>query len=104
MRFTRTSDEDEGEVDSSTTIGFRNYKSTARAAVKTWSKDASLTKATHKPVSEQVRIEGKLPVGAYLLEAKSGSLSARDLILVTDASLVLKSTRQAGAGLFLAMP
>ena len=39
-----------------------------------------------------MRIDGKLPVGAYLLEAKSGSLSARDLILVTDASLVLKSS------------
>ena len=39
-----------------------------------------------------MRIEGKLPVGAYLLEAKSGSLSARDLVLVTDVSLVLKSS------------
>ena len=35
---------------------------------------------------------GKLPLGAYLLEAKSGSLSARDLVLVTDASLVVKSS------------
>src|SRR6185436_19851791 len=37
-------------------------------------------------------IEGKLPVGAYLLEAKAGSLSAREMILVSDATLVMKSS------------
>jgi hypothetical protein len=49
-------------------------------------------KVDHKPVSEQVRIEGKLPPGAYLLEAKGGALSSRDVVLVTDASIVLKSS------------
>ena len=33
-----------------------------------------------------------MPVGAYLLEAKSGSLSAREIVLVSDATLVLKSS------------
>jgi len=50
------------------------------------------SKRDHKPLSEEVRIEGKLPTGSYVLEAKSGSLSARDLVLITDASLVLKSS------------
>ena len=49
-------------------------------------------KGDHRPVNKELRIEGKLPLGAYLLEAKSGSHSARDLVLVTDSSLVLKSS------------
>src|SRR5262249_49242246 len=49
-------------------------------------------KGDHKPVSEQMRIEGKLPAGAYLLEAKSGTLSSRDVVLITDASIVLKTS------------
>ena len=39
-----------------------------------------------------MRIEAKLPVGAYLLEAKSGSSSARDVVMVTDVSVVVKSS------------
>ena len=39
-----------------------------------------------------MRIEGKLPVGAYLLEAGVVRFHARDLFLITDASLVLKSS------------
>jgi uncharacterized protein YfaS (alpha-2-macroglobulin family) len=45
----------------------------------------------HTPGQEMVRLESALPVGAYLLEARSGSVSARDLVLVTDATVVLKT-------------
>ncbi|HEU4931075.1 MAG TPA: alpha-2-macroglobulin family protein, partial [Pyrinomonadaceae bacterium] len=63
-----------------------------RAPFKAWSKNFN-DSGTHKAYSEQIRIEGKLPVGAYLLEAKGGgSLSARELVLVSDATLVLKSS------------
>nr|MDQ2938190.1 MG2 domain-containing protein [Acidobacteriota bacterium] len=93
VRFTRMSDEEEGEADDGAWI--QKVQVAGREAVKVWSKNLD-EKGDHKPIAEQVRIEGKLPIGAYLLEAKSGSLSARDLVLVTDASLVLKSTaRQA---------
>lgn len=66
-----------------------------RQPAKTWTR--SIDTADYKPYSEAVRIDGKVPVGAYLLEAKSDSGgSARDLILVSDATLVLKSSgRQA---------
>lgn len=84
------SDKDEGD-------GLPNnwiYKmSTAgRQSARTWTR--SIDTAGYKPYSEPVRIEGKLPVGAYLLEAKndSGSSSSRDLILVSDATVVLKSS------------
>lgn len=61
-----------------------------RTPVKAWSK--TIDSADHKTSSEQVRIEGKLPTGAYLLEGTSGSLKSRDVILVSDATLVLKSS------------
>ena len=62
--------------------GFRSFKS--------WLKNINEDEP-HTPTSEQTRIEGKLPTGAYLLEAKGGSLTVRDVVLVSDATLVVKS-------------
>ena len=90
VRFSKTLDEDEGEGDGDHNW-IRRLQTAGRVPVKVWSKDLK-EKGDHKPIVEQVRIEGRLPLGAYLLEAKSGSLSARDLVLVSDASLVLKSS------------
>ncbi len=89
VRFTGPGDEDEGEGDFGPWI--QKIPTPARAAVKTWTKNINESEA-HKPFNEQTRIEGKLPVGAYLLEARSGSFSARDVVLVSDATLVLKSS------------
>jgi hypothetical protein len=63
-----------------------------KQAVKTWTKN--IDAADYKPFSEQSRVEGKLPLGAYLLEAISdvNTSPARDLLLVSDATLVLKSS------------
>lgn len=91
VRFTRVSDEDEGEAEDGDNNWIKKIRIDGRAVVKAWSRDFQ-DKGDYKPVSEQVRIDSKLPVGAYLLEAKSGPLTARDLVLVTDASLVLKSS------------
>ncbi|MDX1584121.1 MAG: MG2 domain-containing protein, partial [Thermoanaerobaculia bacterium] len=44
------------------------------------------------PGSETVRIERQLPVGAYLISARSGDLEARELILVTDVAIVTKTS------------
>ncbi len=93
VRFTKTSDEDEGEAEDGNWI--QKIQTLGLAPVKAWFKNIN-NREDHKPYSEQIRIEGKLPVGAYLLEAKTGSVSARDLVLVTDTTLVLKSSaRQA---------
>ena len=62
-----------------------------RKAIKTWSRDTKDT-GEHKPGSETVRLDGKLPVGAYVLEAKSDGKHARELVLVTDASVILKTS------------
>jgi hypothetical protein len=60
--------------------------------VRAWTKETG-DKGDHTPAQELARIEGKLPVGAYLLEATTESgVRAREVILVTDAALVLKSS------------
>jgi uncharacterized protein YfaS (alpha-2-macroglobulin family) len=89
VRFTKHMEEDEGEGDVENWI--HRLPIQGRVPVKAWSKNVD-SKGDHKPYSAEVRIDGKLPLGSYLLAAKSGSLSARDLVLITDASLVLKSS------------
>lgn len=58
--------------------------------VKTISKDTG-DKGDYTPGKDTMKIES-LPTGAYLIQARSGAASARDLILVTRASLVLKTS------------
>lgn len=89
VSFIATRDEEDGEGDSAPWI--QRIPTAGRAPVKTWSKQLKDSQ-THQPFAEQSRIEGKLPLGAYLLEAKSGSLSSREIVLVSDATLVLKSS------------
>ncbi|MDB6068427.1 MAG: Large extracellular alpha-helical protein [Pedosphaera sp.] len=62
-----------------------------REKVKSWTRDTK-DKGDYMPGSENVHLDGKLPVGAYVLEARGEGKSSRDLILVTDASLVLKTS------------
>src|SRR5207302_7267475 len=89
VRFTRVAGEEgEGDADGN---WIRHLQTAGRPPVKAWSRDLK-DKDDHKPVNDEVRIEGKLPAGAYLLEAKSGSLSARAAVMITDASIVLKSS------------
>ncbi len=61
-----------------------------REKVKTWKHDTK-DKGDYNPGNAQLRYEGKLPPGAYVLEAKAGGKSAREIVLVTDASIVLKT-------------
>ncbi|MDB6124141.1 MAG: Large extracellular alpha-helical protein [Pedosphaera sp.] len=62
-----------------------------REKLKSWSRETN-DKGDYKPGNETIRLDGKLPPGAYIIEAKSGSESARDLILVSDTSIVLKTS------------
>src|SRR5262249_55929209 len=61
--------------------------------VKSWTKDTA-DKSDYVPGHDQIHIDEKLTSGSYLVEAKSGAQSVRDVILVTDASLVLKTSRR----------
>ena len=89
VRFIKNPDDEEGEGDNETWT--QRVSLQGRVPVKTWFKTFE-SNVDHKPINEEVRIEGKLPVGAYLLEAKSGTLSARDLVLVSDTSVVVKAS------------
>ena len=93
IRFIAGEDEEaiEGDGEGDAAPWIQRIQTAGRAPFKAWSKNFN-DSHTHKSFSEQIRVEGKLPVGAYLLEAKGGTLSARDLVLVSDATLVLKSS------------
>ena len=59
--------------------------------IKAWSRQTG-DKGDYKPGNDAIHYDGKLKPGAYLLEAHGGSTSSRELILVSDATLVLKSS------------
>ncbi|MEI6355998.1 MAG: alpha-2-macroglobulin family protein [Verrucomicrobiota bacterium] len=46
----------------------------------------------HLPGNRMITLTNKLATGAYLLEAKAGGPTARELLLVSDATLVLKTS------------
>ena len=73
-------------------------RTTGKTPFKQWTRD--IKDEAYKPVNEQVRIDGKLPVGAYLLEAHITGGFARELILVSDATLVLKSSGKQALAFF----
>lgn len=91
VRYSKLSDGDEGEMDHEAWI--QKVSLAGRQPLKTWSKTIA-DAVTHRHHSSQVRIEGQLPVGAYLLVGRSGAASARELILVSDATLIVKSSVQ----------
>ncbi|KAF0179497.1 MAG: Large extracellular alpha-helical protein [Limisphaerales bacterium] len=62
-----------------------------REKVKAWEHDTK-DKGNHRPGNAALRVDGKLRPGAYVLEARGGGQSARDLVLVTDVALVLKTS------------
>ncbi|HEY7161937.1 MAG TPA: MG2 domain-containing protein, partial [Acidobacteriota bacterium] len=61
-----------------------------RQPIKTWTKDTNDT-GNYIPGQEWMHLEDSIKPGSYVLVAKSGEISARDILLVTDASLVLKA-------------
>ncbi len=65
-----------------------------RENLKAWTKETG-DQGDYKPGAAELKVElgagEKIPSGAYVLESKAEGLSARDLVLVTDAALVLKA-------------
>ncbi|HEX5832744.1 MAG TPA: alpha-2-macroglobulin family protein, partial [Pyrinomonadaceae bacterium] len=98
IRFSRTTDGDEGDSDNETWL--QKLPIAGREPVKSWSRDVDTTGA-HQQQNVEVRVDGQLPAGAYLLEAKSGALSARDIVLVSDATLVLKTSAKQALAFFV---
>ena len=57
----------------------------------TWSFDTE-DRGDYRPGSKNLELKDKLPVGAYLLVGKSNGKTARQLLLVSDATLVVKTS------------
>lgn len=62
-----------------------------RQVVKSWLKKIE-DKGDYKPKDENITLDEKLKPGAYVLEAKNKDLKSRDIILVTNTSLLIKSS------------
>ncbi len=59
--------------------------------LQSWVKETG-DKGDYRPGQETIRLNSKLPIGAYVIEARNGNVVARDLLLVTDTALVLKAS------------
>ena len=59
--------------------------------MKSWTRDTH-DAGIYQPSNETVRLDEKLKPGAYVIEARGGDKNSRELILVSDAALVLKSS------------
>ena len=59
--------------------------------VKSWHEDLK-SKREYYPGSKVLELDQKLPLGAYILEATGNGKKTREIILVTESSLVLKTS------------
>ncbi len=57
---------------------------------RSWSRETG-DRGDHVPGQEMVRLEGKLAPGAYALDVEGGESRARELILVSDATLLVQA-------------
>src|SRR5262249_36144585 len=83
VRFSRTSEE--GDDDGT---GVQHIATSGRERLKAWSKETD-DAGDYNPGQENIRLDAKLPMGAYVVEASANGQRARDLILVTDTTMVL---------------
>ncbi|HEX7860242.1 MAG TPA: alpha-2-macroglobulin family protein [Verrucomicrobiae bacterium] len=59
--------------------------------VKTWKWEPNIARP-HAPGNDRVRLEEKLPIGAYILVGRADKVESRELILVSDVSVVTQAT------------
>jgi alpha-2-macroglobulin len=72
---------------------FDSLATAARGPIRKWT-FATNDAGDHAQSSKPLRIEPKLERGAYILEASGGGKSARQLVLVTDANIIVHSAAQ----------
>jgi len=61
-----------------------------RRALRTW-RHATGIKDDHEGGQATLLLDDPPPTGAYVLEVRAGDVKSRDLILITDASLIIKA-------------
>ncbi len=77
--------------DSNTGAWVQQIQLTGKAPFQSWTKQIE-DSGNHLPGQDTLRLDSKLTAGAYVLEARGSDVRARDLILVSDATLVLKTS------------
>jgi hypothetical protein len=97
VRFTKNLEEEEGEGEVGSWI--QKLPLAGRVPVKTWSRNID-SKGDHRPYNEQVRIEGKLPLGSYVLKRRAAPFGARSGF-DHRCRVGIEVVREASAGLFL---
>ncbi|MCC5850735.1 MAG: hypothetical protein JJU29_21820 [Verrucomicrobia bacterium] len=59
-----------------------------------WEKEIVLNPhQPHEPHAEQVWLRNRLPLGAYVIQAKSGDVEAREVLLVSNTSILRQTLR-----------
>ncbi|HVK58943.1 MAG TPA: alpha-2-macroglobulin family protein, partial [Candidatus Kapabacteria bacterium] len=66
------------------------FNAASAEKVKSW-KWQPKNSRPHTPGNETIRLEEKLPTGAYILVASAGGVQSRELILVSDLSIVMQA-------------
>jgi hypothetical protein len=69
----------------------RLVSAAGRTPLRSWSRDTGDT-GEHLPGSESVWLDGPLPAGAYVLDAKGDGAESRALVLVSDLAVVVKAS------------
>jgi hypothetical protein len=70
---------------------FQNIDPHRFEKIQSWTKTIEGSK-DYKPGQDSINLDKKLPLGAYLVKASGNGKSAYELILVTDAILIVKSS------------
>ena len=87
------------QKDSNSGNWIQQIQTSGKSPLKSWVKQTE-DKGKYLPGQETLRLDSKLEPGAYVIEAKGADVNARDLILVSDASLVLKVSGTKALGYF----
>ena len=68
-----------------------SIKTAGLEKIKSWSRETK-DEGDYKPGNETLALDTKLKTGAYLLEATADGKKARDIVLVSDAAVVVKAS------------
>src|SRR5262249_33692998 len=82
-----------GNSDDSANDWLRRVDLRSREKCATFSHETKDT-GEHRPGAAELRIEPKLAPGAYILEARAGAASGRELVLVSSSALVVKASSE----------
>jgi hypothetical protein len=91
VRFTKSSTDEDGDAEEGGASWIQRLSLVGRAPVKQWSKDLP-DKGEHRPFSEWCASMASCQLELMYSMRRVRAINARDLVLVTDASIVMKTS------------